>query len=79
MCDNAIKNKNVVVIGTVITPVQDDIHVNFNEYRVPVDVFPLLQPYPINEIYNVEICKQVCCTIALIFSFTCIVIAGLQG
>ena len=55
MIDKTIDNKNVVVIGYVITPVQDDIHVNFNEYRVPVDVFPLLQLYPINEIYNAEI------------------------
>ena len=75
MCDNEIDNKNDVVIGTVITSVQDDIHINFNEYCDPVDVFPLLQPHPINEIYNAEICKLVCCTIALIFSFTCVVIA----
>ena len=79
MLDNAIDNKNVVAIGTVITPVQDDIHINFNEYRDPVDVIPLLQPYPINEIYNAEKCKLVCCTISLIFSITCIVIAGAHG
>ena len=31
MCDNEIDNKNDVAIGTVITSVQDDIHINFNE------------------------------------------------
>ena len=77
MCNNAIDNKNVVAIGSVITLVRDDIHINFNEYHFPLDVSPSLQPYPINEIYNAEICKLVCCTIAVIFSFTCI--AGASG